>query len=288
VGEPNTVEHRSGVFAATRRLTELPLLPVVVVELLRLDARSDELFEHVVALVQRDPGFAARVVGSANAAVHAARTPLRHTRDAVARLGARPTVNLVITSAMTTIFLPRAGALWCHALQVAELARALAAQARGDGEEAYLAGLLHDLGRFILYLDDPSAADIHATRLTSEELARIERTRYGITHTELGHEAAARWRLPDAIDEAIREHHASSAPILSTARTLDAVRAADAASRAVGVEDAWLDMPDDALRDCLRGQRALERLWTDRSLQLLRAAFAQARVAAIDLGIAGR
>ncbi|MEI9973617.1 MAG: HDOD domain-containing protein [Ignavibacteriota bacterium] len=107
------------------------------------------------------------------------------------------------------LFQPKPETLWPHSVAVAELAEQLACVAGGvDPGEAYLAGLLHDVGRIALR----EAALYDAARVQglvesgcpatyAEEL--ILRT----DHAELGAQIAREWRLPEPLAVAIRQHH---------------------------------------------------------------------------------
>jgi len=201
------------------RLEGLPLLPSVVLDLLRLDPKGDHYFEKVSSLISGDPPFAARVLRAAASAAmapsHAAGIPTIH--QAITRLGARGAVNLVVTQSATRVFLPRSAwerELWVHALSTATLANRLAPLLRLrtiDPAVAYLAGLMHDIGHFVLYLEAPDElreiGEVGWTTPTA--LIQAEKEVCGFTHAELGYLAACKWQLPEDLAGFIRHHHAA-------------------------------------------------------------------------------
>jgi putative nucleotidyltransferase with HDIG domain len=199
-----------------KRLTELPVLPAVLLELLRLDPRSDKHYEEVSRLIGHDPAMATRVIRAANSAANSRGRRILHLGDAIGHLGSVPVANLVIADTVARVFVPRQDwerSLWVHAVSVAVLARALGRDDNAaplDIELCYLAGLLHDIGRFILYLEAPAdlrsidESDWH----TPEELIAAERRICGFTHAELGHRAALLWGLPSQLATIIHHHHA--------------------------------------------------------------------------------
>src|SRR5262245_16307126 len=126
-----------------------------------LDPSGDEFFEQLLALAVDDPTLAVRVLRAANSAESAPLSPVESLPAAVARLGANRTAELVASLALTRVFAPddpRHAELWMHAVEVAVTAR-LMAEVRSipglDPARVYLAGLLHDIGRFVLTEEPP-------------------------------------------------------------------------------------------------------------------------------------
>lgn len=207
---------RTTIAKLEQRLTELPVLPVVLLELLRLDPEVDDHYEQVSRLIGLDPALATRVVRVANSAEFARGRRLVHLDDAIAVLGSVQCVNLVVADSVVRVFAPRHGwqrALWVHAIGVAVLAQAVASHGLVVGADpslCYLAGLLHDIGRFVLYLEAPDElrAIDETAWTTPEELLDAERRICGFTHIELGYRAIKKWGLPAPLPLLIRYHHA--------------------------------------------------------------------------------
>lgn len=208
-GQPNLRK------ALNRHLEELPVLPTVVSRLMALDPRSEGYFEEVRELIESEPNFATRILAAANSAASAPSSPITTIPAAIARIGSIGARNLVFALGVTRVFVPRDDwekSLWRHALQTASAARALASRL-GDPEvqadEAYICGLLHDVGRFVMFQEAPDAL----RRIdeggwdTADELVDLEKQICGLTHADLGAMACERWRLPDTIVEVVRNHH---------------------------------------------------------------------------------
>jgi putative nucleotidyltransferase with HDIG domain len=292
-GDAHDGRQRQTLERLKQHLTDLPLLPVVVVELMRLDPNDDRYFEDIVRLVGQDPGFATKVIAFANSASSAARDEIARLPDAIARVGSRAAVDLVVASSVTRIFVPRqpwAKALWVHALQTAELAKCFAGS-KTDQQELYLAGLLHDIGRFILYLEAPEdLREVDETHWrTPDELLEAELEICGFTHSELGYQAALKWHLPGRLANLVRHHHVSAASVpdaLGVRAMVDSVRLADWVSVAVGLDDSWQRRDDDNLRDALTGSNVRpQAYWTEGRLAALRAALTSAQTAISHLAI---
>lgn len=180
-----------------------------------LDRTDEGFFDELVGIINSEPNLAARLLAVANSAQSAPRNPVTSVRAAASRLGSSGAANLVTALGVTTVFVPRdkwEQSLWRHSLQVAEGAGALAAAADESvlkREAGHTAGLLHDIGRFVMFLEAPEALrEIDEGNWKSpQELVEVERAICGLTHTEIGSIACTQWNLPEHIAETARRHH---------------------------------------------------------------------------------
>ncbi len=206
--------------ALEQQLHDLPVLPTAVARLLSLDRTQDSYFDDVVAVVRHEPNYAVKLLSFANSAAVRGRQPITKIHDAVVRMGAKGASALIVALSVTRVFVPTNPwevGLWLHALHVAALSRCLAAlapQHAVDPEEAYLSGLLHDVGRFILFNEAPDALKHvdEADWSSPAEMVAAESSICGLNHAELGARAAELWSLPQPIASVIRNHHASLSP----------------------------------------------------------------------------
>ncbi|MEI7744509.1 MAG: HDOD domain-containing protein [Chloroflexota bacterium] len=187
--------------------------------LLRLEdtlRRGDASTRQLSQLIEGSPALAARVLRMANSSFYAPLEPIVGLSRAIPMLGHTVLRQLVLA----TLVLSRqetgrstkqgvaAARLTGNAVRSAVVARALAASSRiSPPDDAFSAGLLHDLGHIYL-LDD--SGDAYATYLVEEQpedaLAReVELT--GTTHQDVGVAFAYDWNLPAALAEVLRDHH---------------------------------------------------------------------------------
>jgi len=194
---------------------QLPLLPTVVMRVLRLDPAGERYFERLLAVAEEDPTFAVRLIRLANAPSSAPARPIVTVRQAVVRLGAKECAGLVTALAVARVFVPTTAAhrnLWLHSLQVAVASRVIAGLMTGASvspEHAYLAGLLHDIGRFVMFegaADDLGRVDDTHWQ-SPQQLLDMEHLLLGYDHVQLGVQVCRRWSLPETITEVIRLHH---------------------------------------------------------------------------------
>lgn len=192
----------------------LPMLSRVVVELSGLDPSSDQFAESVRALAESDPPFALRILAAANSAASAPIQDIMSIPEAVNRLGALRVANLVTSLGVMRVFVPSSNGqknLWRHSIQVAVAAREIATASKEDitPSRAYLIGLLHDIGRFVMFEHDPvdlEAVDAREWK-TPAELLATEEELCGFNHADLGAMACRTWGLPNEVSTAIAAHH---------------------------------------------------------------------------------
>ncbi len=199
------------------KIDDLPLLPQVLVRILQLDPDADDYFEEFGKLTKEDPAFAVRVIALANSAASAPAVPIVSIRDALARMGINAVRGLVASLAVQRVFLPTKTnevRLWQHSVYAAFAAAQIAeivTDLEVDPADAYLIGLLHDVGRFVMFEHAaPNLLKVDESNWeTPEQLIDADVEIYKFTHSELGYRACVHWRLPESICEAIRLHHAT-------------------------------------------------------------------------------
>jgi putative nucleotidyltransferase with HDIG domain len=204
---------------------DLPVLPHLVAELLRLNPSHDRYFDDVERLVAKDPGTTTRLLALANSAAQRGKSEVRSIPEAMVRLGAR---------GISSLKKPAERGLWAHALETAHVAAALG-RALGprelNPEELYLAGLMHDIGRFVMLVE--VGEDVSPLQEGTWEDPRgaldAEVSACGIDHAELGAVACEHWKMPETVARAARFHHSPAQSSLagSERRFLDVVVAAD-------------------------------------------------------------
>lgn len=197
------------------RVNELPVLPHAIVKLMGLERESPDYFDQLLEILEIEPNFAARVLILANSAAIGSQTPVTSIRDALTRVGSAGVSNLVLAMAVTRVFVPRDDwerNMWSHAFLVATASRELASLAQSPNltpETAYLCGLLHDIGRFVMMQEDPDTL-----RRVDEgdwndplSLVALEKSICGLDHADLGAQICEGWKLPEVVTESVRRHH---------------------------------------------------------------------------------
>jgi putative nucleotidyltransferase with HDIG domain len=233
--------------ARLRAGLELPVLPEAAATIMAETAKDTWQVSTVVAALTRDPALSAHLLRVANSPAFRSAGATVSTQQAVTRLGASHLRQVAVVIACETkafssaTFKDEVRAVFRHSLAAALFAREIARERRANVEEAFLAGLLHDLGV-------PVA--LQAVVEVSKALGGVIDREAALTWTEahharLGGEVARAWRLPASVANAIEHHHrdAAASPLSATVSLADLL-----ARRAAENDDAPVEAP--AL-DCL-------------------------------------
>lgn len=233
----------------------VPTPPQLLLRLMQIVDDDGATMAELARLVEQDAGLVTRILTAANSpALRRSRGELENLEACLMALGTRLVRSIATCLSIQNLFDKRSGlsaadlaAFWAHSLAVAELARSLAAEAgypRPD--EAFLAGLMHDVGELLLLsaLGDPYAELLAEG---GDEAQRVQRelARFGVHHGEIGTWLVDRWRLDGALADGILYHHAAADEIGSAAALPQAVWLAQAA-----FAEAELGQP---LFDCFQG-----------------------------------
>jgi HD-like signal output (HDOD) protein len=198
-----------------RHISDLPVLPTLVGRLVTLDMTSEGAFDEVVEIAEEEPTFTVRILALANSALFAPNQEILNIRQAVSRVGACRIAELCTSMALLRAFSPTSDeerGLWKHALQTAVAARHIASASpvcSAEPQDAYLLGLLHDFGRFVLVeLAPDELRPVDEVGLNLPELLVIlEKKALGFDHSEVGALAMEHWGLPASIVAYIRAYH---------------------------------------------------------------------------------
>ncbi len=207
--------------AQLQRVTDRGPQPSVEIatRLLQLLRVPEFSMAQVADLVEADPALTARVLRAANSPMFSARQPCKTVQHAVAMLGARTIGELAAAAAVSDLF-GRSGveaSLRSHAVATAALARELARLLGRPGQDLFLAGLLHDLGKLIL-LQGAGGERYGLSSQPYDELLNVrvgipggthllEQTALGFDHGAVGQAALQAWGIPDPIPALVGSHH---------------------------------------------------------------------------------
>jgi putative nucleotidyltransferase with HDIG domain len=188
----------------------VPMLPDQAQRVLQLVGDPDVTIATLAAVVSKDPVLATRVLGMANSALYGAMAPLRSVADAVVRLGTRTVRNVVVTVSMQSQFKSpevygAEGARFMeHAVGTAYVAHLVAEKVRADVEEAFLCGLLHDIGKLVILKTAHQYQKRHEGVIRSDELRAALKEH----HPVCGALALGFWNVPDEVRDVVHHHHA--------------------------------------------------------------------------------
>lgn len=237
-------------------LNKLPSLPQVLVRILDAVSQESADFQQLSSIIRQDSAMSARLIAVANSSYYRR----QHSCDTVDRalmcLGLETVRTLVITAAVKQYFsyfdkdhqqfMTR---FWRRSLISAHCAQTFASLTGYQGQsQAYLCGLLMDVGQLCLLAENDSAclALWHPANGESElQLLDAERKAFDITHAELGAALLDSWQMDNFMADAVRYHHAAGPDIRHAHHLVKIVNLSSQVSAQAELNDKTLAVAND-------------------------------------------
>ena len=196
-------------------LARLPAMPQILHRLMSLCQSDTAGMAELAELVGSDAAMSTKVLGIANSAAFQRGQPCTDLLQALNTLGTDMLKTLVISEAVAQAVhaFPHARGIdlrsfWQHALNSAVMAREIARRTGyAQPEEAYLGGLLHDIGRLALLAAAPNDYSTHFLAEDDAALCDLEQRHLHITHAEAGAWLIERWQLDSFLADSVLYHH---------------------------------------------------------------------------------
>lgn len=217
--EVTSIDIEQQLHALVGDIHKLPTPPLVFTQISRVIDNEDASAYDVAGIIAEDPAMSAQVLKLANSAYYGLANPVPHVKQAVVVLGLNEIKNVVLAASAISVFRKSSAdqeyqdEFWRHSLAVAVGARMLLRTLQAgkflEAETAFSAGLLHDLGKMVVFCYAPE--EHQKIRRYQQETGgpdyRAEREILGLDHCQIGAYLAQRWKLPGEILTAIRYHH---------------------------------------------------------------------------------
>jgi HD-like signal output (HDOD) protein len=198
----------TGIPWAHFRIPPFPSVALRVLECVDDDGIS---MCHLMDLISSDPAFCAEVLTIANSPLIPHRLPVTSILRAVTVLGTQRIKGLCLTVAVRSYLgkslnYPALRAIWRHSLATAVIAEQLSHFGLIDENDAFTAGLMHEIGRFALAVVRPReyAALLDSHIGPAKSILPREREIFGYDHCEIGQQLVVEWGLPDHFDAVVR------------------------------------------------------------------------------------
>ncbi|MDR3164516.1 MAG: HDOD domain-containing protein [Synergistaceae bacterium] len=200
-----------------KRVKDIPSLPQFVIETLKKLDDPKSSASDVGEILRKDESLVLRILRLANSAYYGLSRKITVVPEAISYLGFKTVKSIVLAasvykfmdSSFTGYSLDR-GEMWRHSQGVAATSRYLCEKVRaGDPEEAYIGGLMHDIGKIVLN-DYVRFGYSIILRLVEEDgipFCDAERQVLGFDHAQVGGLVMEQWNLPDVYSYVTIYHH---------------------------------------------------------------------------------
>ena len=197
-------------------LKDLPSLPHILMKLMAACNDENGSLGDIVDILTNDPSLCAKVLRMVNSAYYGLGSRVDGIDQAVAYLGTDAVKNIAVCSAVYQAFNTRKGdsafnlkLFWWHSLKCALLSRIFAKEvAYGRPEEAFVAGLLHDIGKLVLWVNFPEKyTELIKQYEDRAEMLATGESQLGATHSQIGAWLLDRWKFPSLVADSAFYHH---------------------------------------------------------------------------------
>ena len=245
------------VLAVLSRVRELSSPPTILNETLRLINDQDVSTKELSEIILKDPSLTSRILKIANSSFYGLAKEVTTVNQAIMVMGLNAVKYFILSIAVFNQVLAQKNRsrldqkhLWTHFLEVAAASKKIAEHIDYVlPEEAYVAGLLHDIGLVLLECYFPIEYE-NVLRLTSQgkSICEAEKEVFGLDHQEVADSVAERWKMPNVLREPLSHHHIEDA---------DDIALLSDVSKIVGLADCIAQVPFDAMNNLLNAEKRI-------------------------------
>jgi putative nucleotidyltransferase with HDIG domain len=202
------IDYRRKIYA-TR---DLPTLPIIAQRILTLTDDDETGTEALAKIIASDQALTVRILSLANSAYYGHRAQIATLWQAIVVIGWTMLKQVSLSVLICKALGPggNRAPFWRHSLMAANAAASTATRAGAqNAEAAYVAGLLHDVGKVILDVSLPVEYGEVRKRVAADNCSFVEAEQsvFQTNHVEVGAWMAERWQLPPELVSAIAMHH---------------------------------------------------------------------------------
>jgi len=225
-------------------LPELPTLPEVMARVLESANDPDTSAEKLAAVIEKDPAISVRVLRMANSVFFSRGKPADSVQRAIVVVGFEAVKTVALTTSVFDALSSKNAAgidakdFWFHSLGTATASKQLSEMVdAAAGPSWFTAGLLHDIGKYILAImlgtDYRKAVQISEKELVP--LRDVEDREFGVNHTQIGGWVARKWQFPELFADVMTSIYQLDSYHGPYAREVAAVAVADRMVQEIGL-----------------------------------------------------
>ncbi|MDO9189423.1 MAG: HDOD domain-containing protein, partial [Sulfurimicrobium sp.] len=224
----------------TLEITNLPSLPHILLRVLDMCNRDEASLQAIADIIGKDTALSSKVIGVSNSALFGRQNNLASLEQKLALLGLDMVQTIAISSSVYQVFNNLSSSpefdlkvFWRHSLTSAFLAKLLAQEiSYPHPEEAYLTGLLLDVGQLVLWSNFPKQyAALLAEKVDGIQLMVRESEEIGNNHCEVGSWLVNSWNLNSFMADAVLYHHVPQDKIVDSHRLIQITHVANSLAK---------------------------------------------------------
>jgi putative nucleotidyltransferase with HDIG domain len=200
------------------QMESLPSLPSLYTQVVELIQSPDSSIKKIGEVIAQDLAMTAKILQLVNSAFFGIPRHISNPAQAVGMLGLDTVKALILTIGIFSKIEQKQfvhfgiETLWNHSIKTGTIAKKVADNEGTDkylSDNAFMAGLLHDVGKLVLMVNVPDKYEkvIKTLKDQNISLSQAEQSVFGTSHAEVGAYLTGLWGLPDAIVEAVAFHH---------------------------------------------------------------------------------
>jgi len=213
--EINTIseESRKEIGRIIEATPEIKQLPMVARKIMAVVENPKSTAGDLEKIITSDQALTTRLLKIANSSFYGLLRKVNTLQRAILVIGFKQIKDIAISNAALNLYRssdPLSQKLWEHAVGNAIATRMISLEFdRTEADEAFIAGLLHDLGKVVLIRAKPeeTKAIWKTTHDAKVDQLEMEMETLGFSHTHMGGELAHMWNLPEVTEYTVRYHH---------------------------------------------------------------------------------
>lgn len=228
------------LFEKIETCKNLPTLPHILLEFIAACNKPDSTNEDISQVINKDSSLTAKVMRMVNSAYYGLPNRVTSMEHALLLLGTDAVKNIAISASVFQAFAKTKSnsvlnlkLFWRHSLMCATVAKLIAKKVSySSPDEAFLSGLLHDIGKLVLWVNfSKEYADVLESSNNESDLLLAGEMRLGATHCEVGAWMIGQWNLQSFMADAVLYHHEPVHRVLDALPLVKIVFVANALSR---------------------------------------------------------
>lgn len=190
-------------------------MPDIATKVLSMVDSNDFGFNSLEKVISVDPGLTSKILRISNSAMYARQNAVTSLQTAISLLGIKTIKNIVILVTGSSLFSTAKKSkfyqfFWKHSLVTAFMSRDLAIKngSKSQADEAFVAGLLHNIGQVAFFYSDQSLYESLIIKAASGQsrISQLEIDAFGTSHKEVGHQVLEAWNFPAVYTDTALEH----------------------------------------------------------------------------------